>query len=393
MTEIADVFNKYGQAYLEKYNPSYEQIKVINAITSCRTSQLGGHVDVCNSCGHLRVSYNSCRNRHCPKCQGLIKEKWIEKRKKDLLPIQYYHIVFTIPDDLNALALRNKKEIYSLLFKASSQTLKELAEDQKHLGANIGFISLLHTWGQNLMDHPHIHCIVTGGGLSLNKKKWVSSKKNFFIPVRVISALFKGKFLYYLKQKYYNDKFTFPGKIKHLEEEVNFQKLLDDLYAKDWVVFSKPSLKNPKFVIDYLGRYTNKIAISNHRIIKMENGKVTFKYRDYSDNNKTKLMTLDVFEFIRRFLLHVLPKRFVRIRYYGILGNRYRKQNLKWCRYLLKVTMKDEQTSTNESWQELLFRLTGENPNICPECGQGKMILKQEIRPSPYDKVDLNVAL
>jgi len=387
MTEIADVFNQYGQAYIDKHNLSQEEIKVINSISSCRTSKLGGHVDVCDSCGHLRISYNSCRNRHCPKCQGLLKEKWIEDRKKDLLPIQYYHIVFTIPNDLNDLALRNKNEIYSLLFKASAETLKELASDPKHLGANIGFISVLHTWGQNLMDHPHIHCIVTGGGLSLNSKKWVSSKKNFFIPVKVISSLFRGKFMYYLKHKYYNNKFVFPGKINSLQKESNFQKLVDILYDKNWVVFSKPSFKNPKFVIEYLGRYTNKVAISNNRIIKMKNGKVTFKYKDYSDNNKTKFMTLDAFEFIRRFLLHVLPKRFVRIRYYGLLSNRFRKENLKLSRFLLNVfTNNIDKPPAKESWQEILFRLTGKDLSICPECGKGKMIRKNElnyIRPSP----------
>jgi len=386
MTEIADIFNEYGQNYIKKYSLSPEQLKVISAITSCRTSKLGGHTDVCEDCGHLRISYNSCRNRHCPKCQGLRKVKWIEDRKKDLLPIQYYHIVFTIPNILNDLVLRNKKEMYSLLFKASSETLKELAADPKYLGVNIGFISILHTWGQNLMDHPHIHCIVTGGGLSLKNKEWLSSKKNFFLPVKVISSLFRGKFLDYLKQKYRDNKLLFPGKIQYLQKESNFQELVDTLYDKDWVVFSKPSLANPEAVIEYLGRYTNKIAISNHRIIKMEDGKVTFKYKDYSDDGKNKYMTLDVFEFIRRFLLHVLPKRFVRIRYYGLLCNRYRKQNIVFCRYLLKVFVNNVDNSPDkESWQDILFRLTGKDLSICPECG-GNMVSADDlhfIRPSP----------
>jgi len=386
MTEIADIFNEYGQNYIKKYSLSPEQLKVISAITSCRTSKLGGHTDVCEDCGHLRISYNSCRNRHCPKCQGLRKVKWIEDRKKDLLPIQYYHIVFTIPNILNDLVLRNKKEMYSLLFKASSETLKELAADPKYLGVNIGFISILHTWGQNLMDHPHIHCIVTEGGLSLKNKEWLSSKKNFFLPVKVISSLFRGKFLDYLKQKYRDNKLLFPGKIQYLQKESNFQELVDTLYDKDWVVFSKPSLANPEAVIEYLGRYTNKVAISNHRIIKMEDGKVTFKYKDYSDDGKNKYMTLDVFEFIRRFLLHVLPKRFVRIRYYGLLCNRYRKQNIVFCRYLLKVFVNNVDNSPDkESWQDILFRLTGKDLSICPECG-GNMVSADDlhfIRPSP----------
>ena len=309
MVEIADIFNQYGQEYISNHNLSIQQLKVIQDITTCRTSQLGGHVETCDHCNHLRISYNSCRNRHCPKCQGLAKEQWIEKRKNDLLPIQYYHIVFTIPDNLNDLALRNKKEIYDLLFKASSDTLKELAEDPKYLKANIGFISILHTWGQNLMDHPHIHCIVTGGGLSLNKEKWISAKKDFFIPVRIISSLFRGKFLYYLKNLYKENKLIFPGKIKNLKNQVEFNQLLNKLYNKSWVVHCKPSFKNPEFVIEYLGRYTNKVAISNYRIIKLENDKVIFRYKDYNDNDKTKYMTLKVFEFIRRFLLHVLPKK------------------------------------------------------------------------------------
>jgi len=386
MTKIADIFNEYGKEYIEKYSLSPEQLKVISAITSCRTSRLGGHADICESCGHLRISYNSCRNRHCPKCQGLITEKWIEDRKKELLPIQYYHIVFTIPNILNNLALNNKQEIYSLLFKASSETLKELTADPKYLNANIGFISILHTWGQNLMDHPHVHCIVTGGGLSLKNKKWISSKNNFFLPVKVISSLFRGKFMYYLKQKYHNNKLSFFGKINHLQNKNNFQKLIDDLYSKNWVVFSKPSFANPGSVIEYLGRYTNKVAISNHKIIKIKDGKVTFKYKDYSDNSKNKHMTLDVFEFIRRFLLHVLPKRFVRIRYYGLLCNRYRKQNLVFCRYLLKVIISNNNNKSNDnSWQNLLFRLTGKDLTVCPECG-GNMTPAESlsfIRPSP----------
>ena len=389
MVEIADIFNQYGQEYIDNHNLSIQQIKVIQDITACRTSQLGGHVENCDNCGHLRVSYNSCRNRHCPKCQGLVKEQWIEKRKNDLLPIQYYHIVFTVPNNLNDLALRNKKEIYDLLFKASSDTLKELAEDPKYLKANIGFISILHTWGQNLMDHPHIHCIVTGGGLSLNKEKWISAKKDFFIPVRVLSSLFRGKFLHYLKNLFKEDKLIFPGKIINLNDQINFNKLLNKLYNKSWVVHCKPSFKNPEFVIEYLGRYTNKVAISNYRIIKLENDKVTFRYKDYNDNDKTKFMTLNVFEFIRRFLLHVLPKKFVRIRYFGLLSNRYRKTNLNRCRLLLKVSpVNYNNLNKEESWQEIYLRITGEDISvrICPECGKGKMITKEilrYIRPSP----------
>ncbi len=386
MTELADILNEHGQKYIDIYGLSPEQLKVLSDITSCRTAKLRGHTDVCEECGHLRISYNSCRNRHCPKCQGLLKEKWIEDRKKDLLPIQYHHIVFTIPNNLNDLVLRNKKEMYTLLFKASSETLKELAADPKYLNANIGFISILHTWGQNLMDHPHIHCIVTGGGLSLKNKEWLSSKNNFFLPVKVISSLFKGKFMACLRKKYNNNKLSFPGNIDYLKKDSNFQSLVDSLYSKKWVVFSKPSFANPEAVIEYLGRYINKVAISNHRIIKIEKGKVIFKYKDYSDNDKMKYMALDVFEFIRRFLLHVLPKRFVRIRYYGILCHRYRKRNLLFCRYLLKVYIKSvDNSNSKESWRDLLLRLTGKDLTVCPKCG-GNMVSVDNlynIRPSP----------
>lgn len=331
MIEIADIFSKYGGACREKHKLPINTLKAMSAIEFCRTDKLGGHVDKCDECGHIRISYNSCRNRHCPKCQNLNKERWLEERKKELLPIQYFHVVFTLPDELNPLTLRNKKEIYTILFKASSETLLELSEDNKYLGANIGFISILHTWGQNLMDHPHIHSIVTGGGLSLDEKRWISSRKDFFIPVKVISKLFRGKFLYYLKKTYSSNNLKFDGTKKELAEKKDFQKLIDKLYKKEWVVYSEPPFKNATYVLEYLGRYTHKVAISNHRILKIEDGKVTFKWRDYKDNNKNKAMTLDAFEFIRRFLLHILPRSFVKIRHYGTLSNRNRKAKLKKC--------------------------------------------------------------
>jgi len=387
MTEVADIFRVYGQTYCEKHRLPLYMYKVMNSIESCRTAKLGGHIDVCDNCGHQRISYNSCRNRHCPKCQNLNIEKWIGKRKNELLPVQYYHVVFTIPDDLNNLALRNKRVIYSLLFKASSETLKELARDKKYLGAKIGFISILHTWGQNLMDHPHIHCIVTGGGISLDKNKWIKTKNDFFIPIKVLSSLFKGKFLYYLKREYKKDNLDFTGLISPLKSNKNFQSLLNTLYQKNWVVYCKPSFCSPEYVIEYLGRYTNKVAISNHRIVNLADNKVTFKWKDYSDKNKTKNMTIDVLEFIRRFLLHVLPNGFVRIRYYGLLGNRYKKSNLELCQEMLNVYDTDIKKNTEETWQEIYFRLTGKDITACPKCHKGRMILQQSIRPSPNFKV------
>ena len=384
MVEIADIFNQYGEEYRQNHKLSRTELKVINAIQACRTSKLGGHVDICDDCGHLRISYNSCRNRHCPKCQSLTKERWLEDRKKDLLPIQYFHVVFTVPNILNNLILNNKKEMYSILFKASSETLIELSKDPKYIGAEIGFISILHTWGQNLMEHPHIHTIVTGGGLSLDKKEWITSKEGFFIPVKVISAVFKGKFLYYLKKSYYRKKIKISN-TSSLPNYQEFQRLIDKLYEKDWVAYAKEPFKSAKYVIEYLGRYTHRVAISNNRIIKIEDSKVTFRFRDYKDNNKSKIMSLDALEFIRRFLRHTLPDRFVKIRHYGILSNRNRKTKLKECKKILGVAIESLQDiKKRETWEELLFKLTGVDPTICPCCSKGKMIRKIKLEPRCY---------
>jgi predicted Zn-ribbon and HTH transcriptional regulator len=324
MIEVADIFRQYGDDYRAKHKLSYAMTKAMHAIQYCRTSLMGGHVDECNDCGYTKISYNSCRNRHCPKCQNLPKERWVEARKRDLLPISYFHTVFTLPVELRAITLRNKKVMYSMLFKASSETLLELAHDPKYLGARIGFISLLHTWGQNLMDHPHVHCIVTGGGLTREQDQWVSSKKDFFIPVRVMSKLFRGKFLFYLKKARETKKLTYSGQIEPLLKECNFQKWMNSLYTKDWVVYCKPPFQNPEHVLSYLGQYTHKVAISNHRIQEVHEGKVSFQWKDYADNHQKKVMTLDALEFIRRFLLHIPPQRFVKIRHYGLLSNRNR---------------------------------------------------------------------
>lgn len=298
MIEVQDIFNQYGEAYRKNHHLPYHLLKTMSAIETCRTSKLGGHVDKCDSCGHLRISYNSCRNRHCPKCQTLAKERWLHNRKKDLLPVGYFHVVFTIPEELNFITLLNQKEMYSILFKAASETLLELGKDTKYLGAEIGFISILHTWGQNLMNHPHLHCIVPGGGLSLDGKRWINSKKDFFIPVKVLSRKFRGKFLYYFKKSYYTKELKFTGDVKQLKEKAHFKSFIDKQYKKEWIVYCKAPFKNAVYVLEYLGRYTHRVAISNNRIVKMENGNVTFKYRDYKDNNKKKLMTITAEEFI-----------------------------------------------------------------------------------------------
>jgi hypothetical protein len=354
----------------------------MNAIERCRSAALGGHIEECDHCGHVRVSYNSCRNRHCPKCQGLAREKWIEARKRDLLPVGYFHIVFTIPSMLNDLALRNQKEIYNLIFKAASETLLELGKDSKYLGAEIGLIGILHTWGQNLMDHPHLHCIVPAGGLSVDGQHWISTRKSFFVPVKVASRLFRGKFLAYLKQAYWAKRFNFDGQIQEFSKSSNFQRCLDDLYKKEWVVYCKPPFKSPAFVLEYLGRYTHRVAISNSRIIQVDNKSVSLHWKDYADGNKNKVMTLDASEFIRRFLMHVLPDNFVKIRYYGFLSNRNQKTKLAKCKELLGVTIEINQEPTNSTkWQDTLLKLTGIDIQKCQYCTEGKMVSKEVMFP------------
>ncbi len=289
-------------------------------------------------------------------------------------------MVFTIPNELNSIALRNKKEVYSILFKAASETLLELGKDPKHLGAQVGFTAILHTWGQNLLDHPHLHCVVPGGGLSLDGDRWISARKDFFIPVKVMSRLFRGKFLDYLKKDYANGDLNMVGTIQLLRNPHSFNDLLSKLYKKEWVVYCKPPFGSPEHVIEYLGRYTHRIAISNNRISNMDNDKVTFGWRDYSDDNKNKLMTLDAFEFIRRFLLHILPDRFVKIRHFGILSNCNRKTKLRKCQQILNVEPCTEQKS-NKSWEELYFELTGKDLCLCPNCEKGKMVRKESLYP------------
>jgi hypothetical protein len=319
----------------------------MRAIEICRTAELGGHVDQCDQCGGLRISYNSCRNRHCPKCQCLDKEGWLEARKRDILLTPYFHSVFTVPEGLKPLALRNQAVIYSLLFRAASESIKELTDDPKYLGGEVGFIAVLHTWNQTLMDHPHLHCIMTGGGLSPDRKRWMPSKEKFFLPVKVLSRLFRGKFLAYLKEAYKKGALIFPGQIGVFIESSAFE------------------------------------SISNDRLVKLEGGRVTFRYRDRSDNNTVKLMTLEASEFIRRFLLHILPDGFVKIRHYGILSNRNRKCKLAVCKDLLGAPCRHENRE-EESWQDFFTRITGIDPRICPYCGKGRMVLKEVLNPSAF---------
>lgn len=378
--EVADIFREYMPAYLAEHKLPHHYYGVINAIKTCRTSLLGGHINECEACGFERVCYNSCGNRHCPKCRALAREQWLIDRKGELLTVTYYHAVFTLPDILNAIVLVNERVLYSILFKSASDTIMKLCHDRKHLGALGGLIAILHTWGQNLIDHPHLHCIIPGGGLSEDQKRWMYPKKSrknrkFFIHVNIISDLYKKLFLNYLKRAYKHGELKFAGKIAYLADPQKFKSFINKLYALRWVTYCKRPFGGPQQVLEYLGRYTHRVAISNKRIIKVENGRVYFTYRDYRDGDKIKEMSLQVFEFIRRFLLHILPYGFPRIRYYGLLCSRNKNELLEICRLISGVASDNKDSGmVKKTWQELYVQLTGKDPLLCPECGQGRMI-------------------
>jgi predicted Zn-ribbon and HTH transcriptional regulator len=378
--EVADIFREYMPAYLAEHKLPLHYYRVINAIQSCRTSVLGGHIDACKLCGFERHSYNSCGNRHCPKCRALAREQWLLDRKDELLPVTYYHAVFTLPDLLNPLALVNERVIYNILFQSAWETISKLCHDPKHLGALSGLIAILHTWGQTLIDHPHLHCIIPGGGLSEDQKKWTypkksKKKKKFFIHVNIISDLYKKIFLSYLKAAYKDGELKFSGQIAYLNDSDEFRAFINKLYTLRWVTYCKRPFGGPEQVLEYLGRYTHRVAISNNRLIKVENGRVYFKYRDYRDGGQIKVMPLEVFEFIRRFLLHILPCGFPKIRYYGLLCSRMKNILLRICRLILGAGLMNEGLKiVKRTWQELYFELTGTDPMLCPNCGQGRMI-------------------
>lgn len=368
MIELQDIFSKYEQAYKSKYKVSIYQEKAITAIKNCRTNFYGAHIDLCNECGNVEISYNSCRNRHCPKCQTISKERWLDARKDELLPVQYFHTVFTVPDTLNPLIYQNKRLMYNLIFKASSETIKELSMDKKYLGGQIGITAILHTWGQNLMYHPHIHMMIPAGALT-DTNQWQKSKEKFFIPVKVLSKKFKGKLLYYIKENQH--KLHFYGELDYLNDKQHFKSLLDVLYDKDWIVYCKKPFKSSSHVIEYLGRYTHRVAISNNRIIKLENDMVTFKWRDYKDGGKLKEMTILAIEFIRRFLLHILPTGFTKIRHYGFLGNRNKNTKLRLCQKLTGGKLKPLDKK-RLSTAEIIFKISGRDITKCSCCGCSK---------------------
>lgn len=373
--DLAQILRLHGEAYRDSHSLSRPQLRAMRAIEICRTATLGGHVYECEKCGKEKICYNSCRNRHCPQCQGLDRQRWLEERSAELLPVPYFHVVFTLPEELNALVLINHRLLYTLLFDSASQTLLEIAADPKHLGARIGVLAVLHTWGQTLQLHPHLHCIVPGGGLSPDRQRWIGSRPRFFLPVAVLSRLFRGKFLSGLKSAHKTGELKLP---ESLERPGAFKALLDELYAKSWVVYSQPPFGSAEKVLGYLARYTQRVAISNSRLVRLVDSQVTFTYKDYSDGDKVKEMTLPEEEFLRRFLLHILPERFVRIRYYGLLSTRTREEDLALCRQLLGVTSSVEEGKV-ESWRDLLLRLTGKDSTLCPHCERGHLRWVKEL--------------
>ena len=371
--EMADIVRFAGQSFLQRSQHwiHWQHQKVLLAITRCRTAALGGHRDRCSDCGHTAVSYNSCRNRHCPKCQGNARQRWLEARERELLPTSYVHVVFTLPRELASLALQNKQLIYSLLFQASAETLLEVARDPRHLGAEIGFFSVLHTWNQRLQHHPHVHCVLAAGGLAPDHTRWISSHRSFFLPVKVLSRIFRGKFVAGLKTAFREGKLQFHGHLIPLAQPRVFASWLRLLFRHDWIVYAKRPFGGPEHALRYLGNYTHRVAISNHRLVALTNDGVTFRWRDSAHGNKKRLTTLPVDEFLRRFLLHLLPRGFVRIRNFGFLANRQRALLLPLCFALLQ---------TSESIPVASVTISPGRPHSpwkCPVCGATMHVLER----------------
>jgi hypothetical protein len=362
--ELADIFRRYGESYRKTHRLPASHKKVMRAVEACRTQEMGGHLTQCDTCGFEHPTYNSCRNRHCPKCQSLAKARWLKKQTSELLPVGYFHLVFTLPHLLNGLILTHKKILLTLLFKAVSETLLEFG--QRRFGGTVGIIAVLHTWDQKLQDHFHLHCLIPSGALSLDQRRWIAARPNFLFPVKALSRVFRGKFLHRLARA------GEQGKIPPATTEIKASR------QKSWVVYAKKPFGSPQTVLDYLGRYTHRVALSNHRILALENGRVTFTYRDRKDGDLKKTMTLEAQEFIRRFLLHVLPDGFMRIRHFGFLANRAKKLALPQCRKLLGLNPALPEIP-QRSAQELLRELTGIDLSRCPSCKLGTMIVVGEL--------------
>jgi hypothetical protein len=366
--EVADIFRCHGAAYraAQAERLSSGQRRVMAAIEMCRTAALGGHVERCEDCGETRIAYNSCRNRHCPKCQGLARAQWLANRQRDLLPVPYFHVVFTVPAPIANIALQNKAVVYDILFRAAAETMQTIAADPKHLGAMIGMTAVLHTWGQNLVHHPHVHCIVPGGGLSPDGR-WVACRPSFFLSVRVLSRLYRRLFLERLRAAFNAGVLQFFGELAGFAGPATFAAHLRVLRGIEWVVYAKQPFGGPQEVLDYLGRYTHRVAIANQRLIAVADGEVCFRWKDYRHPQRPKIMTLPVGEFIRRFLLHVLPDGFRRIRHFGFLANAQRRAKLAVIRALLNVP--EPMVAEPVDYRERYARLFGHSLDICPACG------------------------
>jgi len=382
---IADIFREYGDGYISRNNIRGQQKGLIHLLSSCRTSLMGSHFEKCDNCQYFGKAFNSCRNRHCPTCQNKDKLQWMDNRLKELLPVGYYHLVFTIPHELNPLCLKNKKVMYDILFQAASQTLLELSREGRHLGACIGLIAVLHTWGQNMMEHPHLHCIMPAGGMSFDKDHWVHTRKknDFFIHYKVLSELFRGKFLDLVKQAYLRQKLDLKGSLSLLASKANFSRFMDRLYLKQWVVNIQKPLGRPEKILEYLSRYVFRVAISDRRIIEVKNGKVLFSWKDYRTGSFRK-MSLDIDEFIRRFLLHILPQGFFKVRYYGMFSSSMRGQNIELAKSLLNQDLHQKTEESLEDgrclwekqdtlWNDILRMILNYRKPNCPNCHQGRL--------------------
>jgi Putative transposase/Transposase zinc-binding domain len=386
--ELAEVIRSCGDAFLNQYGETLapEQRRTLRDIAACRTSALGGHMEECDRCGHRRIAYNSCRNRHCPKCQATAAARWVEAQAADLLPVEYFHVVFTLPAALSPLALQNPRVVYGFLFRAAAETLMQIAADAKHLGAAIGFLAVLHTWGQTLQHHPHVHCVVPGGGLSPDGTAWVASPKGFFLPVRVLGRVFRGKFLALLDAAFDRGRLAFHGRLRELAGAGRFHQLLRAVAQTEWVVYAKPPFGGPEQVLKYLARYTHRVAISNRRLVALKDGRVRFRYKDYARGGRRRTMTLEASEFLRRFLQHVLPSGFVRIRHYGFLANRCRWEKVALCRELLGVPAMPAIGPPCRPTALIPGIAPVRCVFVCPACGEGRMVVIEVIPPTPVGR-------
>jgi hypothetical protein len=382
--EVAELFRQYGEAYRQAHGVSSTQRRVMTAVETCRTAALGGHVEACDACGHQRIAYNSCRNRHCPKCQSLARAHWVEARHAELLACEYFHVVFTLPEAVATIALQNKRLLYTLLFRATAATLRTIAADPRHLGATLGFVAVLHTWGQTLLHHPHLHCVIPGGGLSLDGTRWIACRPGFFLPVRVLSRRFRRVFLDGLDALYRTGQLRLYGSLAPLVTPAAWARTLADLRHTEWVVYAKRPFAGPRQVVEYVGRYTHRVAISNDRLLDSDGGQVRFAYTDYrTPTAPRKVMALDVLEFIRRFLLHVLPGGFHRIRYYGWLSPRQRRTTLVRCQALVGSAGTSEgaaPVTSTADYRDRLEALTGTSLRRCPTCHRGQMVVIERLR-------------